>query len=109
MTCSHEIKRRAIKAACRSSCRYRISALGFNHKGDLIYVSTNKPRFKKEGGSVHAEMDVMHNNGDSLRTIIICRVNKSGEMIKIDPCPACAAKASERGVKIVTLGEGVDV
>jgi deoxycytidylate deaminase len=94
-------KRRALK----SSCRYKISALGFNSRGELIYSSFNKPRFKRYGGGVHAEMNVMLKAGPSLKTIILCRVNNYGKLLPIDPCSVCKRKSEELGIKIITIND----
>lgn len=98
----HIAKRKALQ----SPCRYKISALGFNGKGECIYRACNRPRFSRKGGGVHAEMDVMANAGPSLRYILICRVNNSGDLMPIDPCTMCKEKANELGIKITTIPIG---
>jgi cytidine deaminase len=96
---------RAIKKALISNCRYKISALGFNYKGDMIYSSFNKKRFPRIGGGIHAEMAVMAKYGRLIKTILICRVNKSGNLLPIHPCKICKTKAEELGIKILTIDE----
>lgn len=97
-----------MKKAKQSGCRYKISAIGVNKKGEIIYKSTNKFRLPKKGSGLHAEMEVMKNCGKNLDTIYIVRVNKSGFMLPIDPCNMCRTKAEELGVKIVSLTKGID-
>lgn len=94
---------RIIKKATKSSCHYRISALGINKKGELIGVSTNTPRFSKLGGGSHAEINLMKKVGPSLKTIIICRTNPKGKVMPIHPCEVCQTKADELGIKIIPL------
>jgi tRNA(Arg) A34 adenosine deaminase TadA len=94
---------RAIKKASYSACRHKVSAIGFNGKGEMIYSSFNKRRFNRKGGNFHAEMNVMRVAGKALKTIIICRVNNHGNLLPIDPCKVCAEKAKELGVKIITI------
>jgi cytidine deaminase len=100
---SHDIRRRAIKKAFQSDCRYKISALGFNNRGELIYTATNQKRFYYRGGGIHAEMRVMLKAGPALKTVVICRVNKRGDLLPIEPCPVCQKKAEELGVRIVSI------
>jgi len=99
-----DIIKRAKRKAKTSACRYSVSALGFNHKGELIRTATNRPRFTRYGGGVHAEMEIMRTT-KNVKTIIICRVGASGELRPIDPCKRCRAKAEELGVQIVTIRE----
>ena len=99
------IKKLAIKKAAQSSCRHKVSALGFSHKGDLIYIGSNRPRFHRPGASLHAEMLCMLRAGPGLKTIIICRVGKGGDVKPIDPCKTCKEKARELGIKIISVEE----
>jgi len=96
---------RAIQKAKRSPCRYKISCIGLNKQGQPIVYSSNSPRFKKVGGSVHAEMAMMKRYPKVVRTIVLVRVSKSGCLLPIDPCPTCARKARELGIKIVSVVE----
>jgi cytidine deaminase len=99
------IKTIAAKKATQSICRYKVSAIGFNKKGEIIHSSTNKPRFDRKGGGIHAEMEVMLKAGPALRTIVICRVNNAGDILPIEPCDMCQEKANELGIKIVSIKE----
>ena len=100
---SVEIRALATKKALQSQCRYLVSAIGLNRKGEVLFSAFNRSRFNRYGGTVHAEMQVMLRAGPGLRTIVIARVNKQGDMLPIKPCPACAEKAAELGLKITTL------
>lgn len=100
---SEEIKDIAIKKAMQSLCKFRISALGFNSKDELIYKATNKLRFISKGGGIHAEQVVMKRAGPSLSYIIICRVNRKGLILPIDPCEICSSLAKKRKIKIISL------
>lgn len=55
------------------------------------------------GGGVHAEMQVMLKGGPGLKTILICRVGRGGDILPIDPCPTCKRKADELGIKIISV------
>jgi deoxycytidylate deaminase len=97
------IKTLGINKAKQSACRYRISAIGIDKCGDVIGVKSNKPRFEKFHGSIHAELNLMSRYGRKLKTIIICRINRDNQLVDIDPCPVCSAKAKDLGIKIVNL------
>ena len=99
---TNEILKVARNKAIQSICRYHVSALGFNNKGELVASTVNTPRFEHREGSLHAEMKLMKEH-ISLKTILICRVNKQGELLPIDPCIACATKAKELNIKIKTI------
>ena len=97
-----QILARAIKKAVKSPCKFRIAAVGLDHRGQAIVSAVNTYRFGTRKG-IHAEMAVMCNAPKSLRTIVIVRVNRKGELMPIDPCPTCASKAAELGIQIRTL------
>ena len=92
----------AKRKASKSYCHQKVAALSFNQKGDLIMTATNKPRFSKEGGGVHAEMRIMLKR-PTTKTIILIRVNRLGTILALDPCEACASKARELGIRIVSV------
>ena len=99
---TNEILKVARNKAMQSICRYHVSALGFNNKGELVASTVNTPRFIKKGGGIHAEMRLMREH-IGLKTILICRVNKHGDLLPIDPCICCGTKAMELGIKIKTI------
>ena len=103
---SHLVEK-AKKTAAKSQCRFRISALGFNKKGELISVSHNKSRYCKFGGGIHAEEDLIKNAGPSLSHIVICRINKKGSLLPIHPCERCQKIAKKHKIKIYSLHEEI--
>jgi tRNA(Arg) A34 adenosine deaminase TadA len=80
---------RAINKAQQTTCRYKVFAIGFNSRGDIIGIASNRRRFDREGGSIHAEMELIKNYGRKIRSIIIGRTNSSGNLLPIDCCDAC--------------------
>jgi len=96
----------AIKKASQSECEHKVSAIGFNHKGEVIGTQMNTMRFNKLGGGNHAETMLMKRYGKQLKTIVVCRVNNSGWLLKIDPCSACQKLANKLGIKLLTLERG---
>jgi len=97
------IRDRAIKKANQSACRYKVSAIGLDKKGNMLGCAMNIQRFSRGGGSRHAEMNLMAQYGTNIKTIIICRTNRAGDVCAIDPCQTCKAKADELGIKIISI------
>lgn len=91
------------KKAEQSNCRYKVAAMGLNKKGDLIAYTTNRPRFSKPNGSIHAEMALMAKYGPDIHTIVILRVNRHGNLAPIHPCKKCQQVAEILGIKIKTV------
>lgn len=99
-----EILNLARSKAMQSACTYKVSAIGMNKKGEVIYKATNKSRFMRFGGGIHAEMEVMLKGGPGVKTIIICRVGHGGDVLSIHPCKICSNKARELGIHIISVG-----
>lgn len=91
------------KKALKSICHYRVAALGVGHDGRVVGCKTNRPRFNRKGGGIHAEMALMSRYGKSIRRIYILRIGDSGRTRPISPCNACRRKAEELGIKIFTV------
>lgn len=104
MTNDPQIVERARRKATQSICRTKVSALGFNANGDLVFTATNRPRFSREGGGIHAERAVMaHSRKYGITSILIARVNRSGDLLTIDPCDKCQSIADDLGIKLYTV------
>lgn len=100
----HTLVTKIRKKATQTVCKYKISATGFNAKGEVVGSEVNLPRFPKKQGGIHAEMKLMkkyHKQG--LKSIVICRVNSSGDLLPIEPCSMCLAKSKELGIKIISV------
>lgn len=101
-----EIKDRLVSKAQQSSCRYKVSAIGLDEKGNVIGYAVNTPHIDRKGGSIHAEQVLMNQYGKALHTIIICRTNKTGSsLLPIHPCDTCANRAKRLGIRIATITE----
>lgn len=94
---------RTIKKAGQSICNHKISALGIDAQGNFLAIGVNKKRLNHKGGGIHAEIDCIRKAGPRLRTIVLCRVNRSGEVLPIDPCEHCQKILDKKGLKIVTI------
>lgn len=98
-----EIKKIARKKATQSICKYRVSAVGFDHKGNLLGTAFNRPRFCHYGGSIHAEANLIRRYGKNLKTILICRIGDAGDLKPIDPCENCLKLAKKYDIKIISI------
>lgn len=98
-----DVHERLFATARRSTCRFRVAAIGLTARGVVIASACNSPRFNRKGGGVHAESAVMKRSPRNLRTILLCRIGARGALLPIDPCAACSDMATKRGVKITTI------
>ena len=96
---------RAKRKAVGSRCRYKICAVALDKDGEVLGYYRNDPRFSRRGGSRHAEMNAMRAHGVDCKIILLLRWNRGGTPKPIHPCPACAAKAKDLGIKIVSMIE----
>lgn len=98
-----KIINKAINKAKKSSCRYRVAAIGLNNKNEPIGITSNTPRFEHFGGSLHAEMALMKKSNKALKSIVILRTNAKGKLMPIHACKACQSTADSLGIKIINL------
>jgi hypothetical protein len=100
-----------LKKAKQSSVRYKISAIAFDNKGDILGTVTNAYNCSwsnpKKGTGQHAERRLIKRYGKLIKTIMICRVGTSGDILPIDPCPTCQKVANKFGIKIISVMPGV--
>ena len=106
-----KMKRKALKSACR----YKISAAGFNKKGECVIITHNKHKFPSKeprygrisGYGIHAEEEIFpHVLKKNIKTIIIMRVNRHGNLLPIDPCDSCKKTSEKLGVNIISIFPG---
>lgn len=110
------IERLLKEKATHSPCTYKISAIAFDAKGDILGHVTNshsrnwdvldKESIGRAGTAEHAERRLIQRYRQLIKTIIICRVGRSGRIRPIDPCPACQKVAAKYGIKIVSMMPG---
>ena len=100
---SKQLLDRLRKKARSSVCRTKIAAVAFTSKGEVLGTSRNDPRFMREQGGIHAEMALMAQYGKNIHHILILRVGRGGNLLPIEPCSMCSAKADELGIKITSV------
>jgi len=97
-------KERLRRKACQSYCRIRVAAMGMNRNGDIVSIAYNISEFIKKGGGIHAEERIMHEARDKgIVQIIVCRINRTGKFLPIDPCERCQKHAERLGIRITTV------
>ena len=99
------------KKAQQSPSKYRISAIALNKKGDILGSASNT--YSKHGielsnkfMGVHAERALMERYKGNIKTIIIMRIGKSGNILPVDPCRMCLNIANKMGIKIISVKPG---
>lgn len=101
--------------AKHSPCTYSVSAVAFDKHGDILGHMTNshsqwnvleKEKEGRAGTGKHAERKLMARYGALIKTILICRCGATGDILPIDPCPACLAAANKYGIKIISVCPG---
>ncbi len=97
------IKEKLLKEAMKSTCTYKVSAIAFTKKGNILGTSYCSHRFNRRGGGIHAEQALMRKYGSRIDTIVIMRVNKNGNILPIDPCEVCAKIADKMNIRIKSI------
>lgn len=110
---SHAVVKLLKEKASRSDCTYKVSAVAFDKKGNVLGHVTNKHSnwdvLEKENGigragtAKHAERLLMQRYQGIVKSIVICRVGHSGMLRPIDACPTCRKVAAKLGVKIISI------
>ena len=92
--------KRAIRKGKKVPLKYRIVAVGFNKKGEFLSVATNRARFSKKSGGLHAEINMLLRHGKDLHSLFLLRVSRKGELLPIDSCACCKGVLAEHKVRV---------
>jgi cytidine deaminase len=95
-----------IKKALKSTCQHKVACVIFNSKGDILGTSVNKHNGYGRGLSHHAEIEAIKKFGRSINSILLCRVNKSGDLLPIEPCNTCRKMLEKYNIKVRTIKQG---
>ena len=94
----------AINKAKQSPSKYRVSAMALDKQGKILATAINRPRFDRHGGGVHAELAVLKKTKTRhVKSIIICRVGATGELLPIDSCHRCRRVLDRLGIKVYSI------
>lgn len=87
--------------ARKSTCRFRVSAVVLDERGNVLARGYNKPRLKRKGGGIHAEVDTLRKcDRNKIHTIVILRIGKGGDIRNIHPCLNCSKLLTKLNVKV---------
>ena len=85
--------------AAQSPCTYRIAAVAFDKKGDILgHASNNHSDWNvlekdngigRAGTGKHSERQLIKHYGKNIKSILIARIGRSGKLRPISPCKAC--------------------
>ena len=92
--------------------KYRIAAIAFTKRGNFIDIRYNGYReglSNRKGSGLHAEQDLIRKYGNTIDTIYILRVGKTGDCLPIHPCDNCRSIALKMNIKIVCLHEELNL
>jgi hypothetical protein len=99
--------------AKKSPCTYKVAAIAFDKKGDILGTASNshsrnwnvleKCDCGRANTGEHAEQKLFDRYGSNIKTILICRVGHSGILRSIDACPTCQKVAKKFGAKIISI------
>ncbi len=104
---------KVIDAAKLSESKFRHAAICLNHNGHIVATATNSRKthpqqaeYAKRVGkpqkvSLHAELAALIRAREDVETLIVCRINKSGDLRNSKPCPVCSLALEEAGVEEV--------
>lgn len=100
------------KKAKKSPSKYKISAVAFDKKGEILGKASNTySKFGIEMSNkymgVHAERKLMERYGKNIKSIVIMRIGRGGALLPVDPCKMCAGIAEKLGIKIYSLKPGI--
>lgn len=99
--------------ASHSPCTYKISAIAYDKHGDVLGHATNshsenwnvleKCGVGRPGTASHAERRLLRRYRNLVKTIVVCRVGRSGALLPIEPCKVCSKVAAKYGAKIISI------
>ena len=93
----------AIKKASQSICCYKISAIGLNKRGEVIGSAINRHGKSGKGRGLHAETQLIKRYGKKIKTIILCRIGNSGDILPIHCCANCQKIIDKLEIKVITV------
>lgn len=99
--------------ASLSDGKFRHAAFCLDYRGRIISSATNtykthpqQARYAELAGrpkkiSLHAEMSALIKATEDVETLLVCRVNKRGELRNSKPCPICSLAIEKSNIKTV--------
>lgn len=105
------IQKRLRNKSFTSPAVYKISAVAYSHKGEILGYATNNIREQflpaRRGAGIHAERTLIKKYGKKIKYIVISRFGNQGDMLPIQPCEICQKVANNLGIKIIELSKNI--
>lgn len=87
-----------------SDLSYRVIAIGFTEKGELLGAKTNSFGIAtRHGAGRHAERELIKRYKENIAKIVLLRVGRTGNLLPIKPCETCQKVIDKLGIKVETL------
>ena len=92
------LPRMAKKVLPDRNLTYRICAIAFSKRNNLLGIQMNGHRFamsQRRGAGLHAEAELIRKFGRRISKIYILRIGNGGDPLPIHPCENCAKVAAK--------------
>jgi len=106
-TISPQLTTRMIKKGISVINTYKVVCAAFNHHGDLLGIVSNT--FRNDNvkparfAGYHAEMRALHRWGTAIKSLVLMRTGRSGDILPIDCCPKCEAVLNKLEIKVFKI------
>ena len=96
-----EIINQARSKVKNNPCKFRVCAICYNRRGNLLGIAYNYPRLSKKGGGIHAEIAALQKWGIMIHSMTLLRFGKGGDLLPIHPCKNCQRVLDKMGIKVI--------
>lgn len=99
-----QLTKRMVKKGISVTNTYKVVCAAFNHHGELLGIVSNT--FRNDNvkparfAGYHAEMRAIHRWGLAIKSMIIMRIGRSGDILPIDCCPKCESVLNKLEIKV---------
>lgn len=105
------IPRMANKVKIDRGLHYRICAIAFTKRNNLLGIEMNNFRnglSNRPGAGSHAEATLIKKYGKRIDKIYVMRVGNACDALPIHPCENCSKLAEKYNIKIIPMHEVID-
>lgn len=92
--------------------KFKVVAMAFTKKGNLLGISTNGFReglSNRRGSGEHAEMKLIKKFGERIDRIYLIRFGRSLLPLPIHSCENCSKVCNKLGIRVISLHEEIDL
>ena len=95
-----DLIKKARKKSKKNPCKYKVAAICYDKRNNLLGIAYNVPRFEHKGGGTHAEMMALQKWGVTIKRMTLIRFGNGGDLLPIEPCKSCKRVLDKLGVKV---------